>query len=676
MQTLLWILVSAVGAVAWGVLALHRGESINAAWLVLAAVGTYLVGYRFYSRYLATRVLGIDPTRATPAERLSNGRDFVPTTRGVLFGHHFAAIAGAGPLVGPVLAAQFGYLPGMLWIVFGVVLGGAVQDMTILVGSMRRDGKSLGQMVRDEIGPVGGAAALVGVLAIMVILIGVLGLVVVNAMYGSPWATSTVAATIPIALAMGVYMMHVRPGHVLEASLGGVALVLFAVVAGRWVGESETLRPFFDLDKRTLALALVAYGFVASVLPVWLLLAPRDYLSAFVKLGTVALLAIGLAIAHPPVQLPALTQFIDGSGPVFAGPVFPFCFITIACGAISGFHALIASGTTPKLLDRESDARMIGYGAMLMESFVAVMALLSAAVMEPGTYFAINSPPAAIGATVDHAAEVIRGWGFAFDPVAFTELTKQVGEHSLLSRTGGAPSLAVGMAEIFSSVLGGPTLKALWYHFAIMFEALFILTTLDAGTRVGRFMVQDLLGKLHPALGKTSSLPANLLASGLIVSAWGYFLYQGVVDPLGGINSLWPLFGIANQLLAATALACATTILIKSERPRWAFAPALPLAWLLSVTMSAGWLKIFATDRRLGFLAQADYLAGQIASGAIPAEKLRETQAFIFNARLDAALTALFMVLVAIVVVDAARVWWKTLRPGAPTFTPALRGAQ
>ncbi len=447
------------------------------------------------------------------------------------------------------------------------------------------------------------------------------------------------------------------------------------MIAGRWVGESAALRPLFDLGKPALALALVVYGFVASVLPVWLLLAPRDYLSAFVKLGTVALLAIGLAIAHPPVQLPALTQFIDGSGPVFAGPVFPFCFITIACGAISGFHALIASGTTPKLLDRETDARLIGYGAMLMESFVAIMALLSAAVMEPGSYFAINSPPAAIGVTVEHAAEVIRGWGFAFDPIAFSELTRQVGEHSLLSRTGGAPSLAVGMAEIFSNVLGGEALKALWYHFAIMFEALFILTTLDAGTRVGRFMVQDLLGKLHPALGKTSSLPANLLASGLIVSAWGYFLYQGVVDPLGGINSLWPLFGIANQLLAATALAAATTILVKSEKPRWAFAPALPLAWLLSVTMSAGWMKIFAPDRRLGFLAQAQHLAGQIASGAIPAEKLRETHAFIFNARLDAGLTASFMVLVTIVVLDAARVWWKVLRPTARPLAPAAGGA-
>jgi carbon starvation protein len=492
-------------------------------------------------------------------------------------------------------------------------------------------------------------------------------------MYGSPWATSTVTATIPVALAMGIYMMRVRPGRVLEASLGGVACVLVAVYAGRFVAESAALRPWFDLDRKTLAVALVFYGYVASVLPVWLLLAPRDYLSAFVKLGTVALLAVGLVIASPPVHLPPLTRFIDGTGPVFAGPVFPFCFITIACGSISGFHALIASGTTPKLLERETDARMIGYGAMLMESFVAIMALLSASVMEPGTYFAINSPPSAIGSAVDAAGEAIRGWGFAFDAAAFQELTRQVGEHSLLSRTGGAPSLAVGMAEIFSSVLGGPGVKALWYHFAIMFEALFILSTLDAGTRVGRFMVQDVLRRFHPTLGATGSWPANLFASALIVSAWGYFLYQGVVDPLGGINSLWPLFGIANQLLAASALACATTILVKSPRPTFALAPALPLTWLLAVTMSAGWLKVVSPDRRIGFLAQAEHLAAQIATGAVPADKLRETHALIFNARLDAGITVLFMLLVAVVVLDAARVWWRTLRPGAAGLAPAPR---
>jgi carbon starvation protein len=493
----------------------------------------------------------------------------------------------------------------------------------------------------------------------------VLGLVVVNAMFGSPWGTSTVAATIPIAFAMGVYMVLLRPGRVLEASLGGVALVLLAVVGGRWVDQSETLRVFFDLDKRTLALAIIGYGFVASVLPVWLLLAPRDYLSAFIKIGTVALLAGGLVWVQPPVHLPALTRFVDGSGPVFAGTLFPFCFITIACGSISGFHALISSGTTPKLLSRETDARFIGYGAMLVESFVAIMALVSAAVMEPGTYFAINSPPAMLGTTLDQAATAIQGWGFAFDPAHFRALTQQVGETTLLSRTGGAPSLAVGMAEIFSRALGGEALKALWYHFAIMFEALFILTTLDAGTRVGRFMLQDMLGNLWAPLGRTSSLPANVLASALIVSGWGYFLYQGVIDPLGGINSLWPLFGIANQLLATTALAAVTTIFVKSDRPRVALCTALPLVWLLSVTMTAGFEKIWSPDRRLGFLAQADHLAGQLASGAIPEASRLATETVAFNARMNAAVTGLFMLLVVIVVLDAARVWFRTLRGGA-----------
>ena len=660
-KALAWSAVALAGAVALGTVALSRGEALSSAWFLVAALCTYAVGYRFYSAFLAARALRLDDARVTPACRRADGKDFVPTHRWVAFGHHFAAIAGPGPLVGPILAAQFGYLPGVLYILIGVVLGGAVQDFTILVASLRRDGKSLGQMVREEIGPVGGAAALAGVLAIMVILIGVLGLVVVNAMFGSPWATSTVAATIPIALLMGLYMVHVRPGRVLEASLIGVGLVLLAVAGGRWVDQSA-LRGFFDLDKRELALAIIAYGFVASVLPVWLLLAPRDYLSAFVKIGTVVLLAAGLLWVRPEVRLPALTRFVDGSGPVFSGKVFPFCFITIACGAMSGFHALISSGTTPKLLERVSDARVIGYGAMLMESFVAIMALLSAAVMEPGVYFAMNAPAALIGADPAHAAQVISGWGFALDPGSFAELTRSVGEQTLLSRTGGAPSLAIGMAEIFSRALGGDALRALWYHFAIMFEALFILTTLDAGTRVGRFMIQDLLGNFWPPLGRTSSLPANLLASGLIVVGWGYFLYQGVIDPLGGINSLWPLFGIANQLLAATALALVTTLFVKSDRPRFAFLTLAPLVWLLAVTMTAGWQKIFAADRHIGFLAQAEFLAGQIAQGAVSAEKLRETHTLIFNNRLDAGVTALFMFLVAVVVLDAARVWWRTLR--------------
>jgi len=661
-RVLLWIAISVVGAFALGTIALSRGETLSSAWFLVAAVCIYAVGYRFYSRFLALRVFALDPNRATPAVRLADGKDFIPTNRWVVFGHHFAAIAGPGPLVGPILAAQFGYLPGTLYIVIGVVLGGAVQDFTILVGSLRRDGKSLGQMVREEIGPVGGAAALVGVLAIMIILIGVLGLVVVNAMFGSPWATSTVGATIPIALLMGLYMTYVRPGRVLEATVLGLGLVVLAVFGGRWIDESEALRASFDLDKRTIALSIIGYGFVASVLPVWLLLAPRDYLSAFIKIGTVGMLAAGLLFVQPPVQLPALTPFIDGSGPVFSGKLFPFCFITIACGAISGFHALISSGTTPKLLASEPDARMIGYGAMLMESFVAIMALLSAAVMEPGVYFAINSPAALIGTTAADAAATISSWGFPLDPAALERLTREIGEHSLLSRTGGAPSLAVGMAEIFSQALGGSAVKALWYHFAIMFEALFILTTLDAGTRVGRFMVQDLLGHLYAPLGRTSSLFSNVLASALIVAGWGYFLYQGVVDPLGGINTLWPLFGIANQLLAATALALATTIVLKTARPLYALAPALPLVWLLSVTMTAGYAKIWNPDRRIGFLAQADHLAGQLAGGLIGPDKLAETQILIFNNRLDAAVTGLFMLLVTVVVLDAARAGWRTLR--------------
>jgi carbon starvation protein len=659
-----WGLVSLAGAGALAAVATARGEQVSSVWFLVAALCLYALGFRFYSGFLARRVFALDAARPTPAHQRRDGKDFVPTNRWVVFGHHFAAIAGPGPLVGPILAAQFGYLPGTLYILIGVVLGGAVQDFTILVGSLRRGGKSLGQMVREEIGPLGGAAALLGVLAIMIILIGVLGLVVVNAMFGSPWATSTVSATIPIALAMGVYMVRIRPGRVLEATLLGLFFVGLAVFAGRWIDQSETLRVFFDLDKRSLALAIIGYGFLASVLPVWLLLAPRDYLSAFIKIGTVALLAAGLLAVAPPVKLPALTQFIDGTGPVFSGKLFPFCFITIACGAISGFHALISSGTTPKLLDRETDARFVGYGAMLMESFVGIMALLSAAVMEPGVYFAINSPAAVIGTTLESAAATISGWGFALDPVHLEALTRQIGEHTLLSRTGGAPSLAVGMAEIFSQALGGDAVKALWYHFAIMFEALFILTTLDAGTRVGRFMVQDLLGNVYEPLGRTGSLPANVLASALIVAGWGYFLYQGVIDPLGGINSLWPLFGIANQLLASTALALATTLLIKSGRPRHAVITLVPLAWLLTVTMTAGSQKIWHDDRRIGFLAQAQHLAGQLAAGAIPPEKVAETQILIFNNRLDAAVTGLFMVLVAVVVLDAARVWWQTLRPG------------
>ncbi|MEP7228540.1 MAG: carbon starvation CstA family protein, partial [Gemmatimonadales bacterium] len=564
-----WLLVALAGAGAWGVLALHRGETISAAWVVLAAVGTYLIAYRFYSRFLADRVLGLNDRRATPAERLNNGRDFVPTSRWVLFGHHFAAIAGAGPLVGPVLAAQFGYLPGTIWLVFGVVLGGAVQDFIILFGSMRRDGKSLGQMAKEETGPITGLLAMIAVLAIMVILLAVLALVVVNALKDSPWGVFTILCTIPIAILMGFWMKVWRPGRTLEASAVGVALLLLALLGGRHVAESATLAPYFTYSGLTLAYGIIAYGFIASVLPVWMLLCPRDYLSTFMKIGTILLLAVGMVLVLPPLKLPAVTRFIDGTGPVFAGKLFPFAFITIACGAISGFHALVASGTTPKMLIRESDARLIGYGGMLMESFVAVMALCAAALLDPGIYFAINAPLTTLGGNVHSAAEVIRGWGFTVTPQQIDALAASVGEKTLLGRTGGAPSLAVGMAHIFSSAFG-QGLMALWYHFAIMFEALFILTTVDTGTRVGRFMLQELAGQVWSPLGRTSWYPSTVLASALVVAAWGYFLVQGVLDPLGGINSLWPLFGISNQLLASVALCVGTTLIIKSGKARYA----------------------------------------------------------------------------------------------------------
>ncbi|HMV33095.1 MAG TPA: carbon starvation CstA family protein, partial [Gemmatimonadales bacterium] len=585
MIPLLWSLVALAGAAGWGMLALGRGETVSAAWLILAAVGTYLIAYRFYSRFLATRVFGLDNRRATPAERLGNGRDFVPTTRWVLFGHHFAAISGAGPLIGPVLAAQFGYLPGTLWIVFGVVLAGAVQDFTILVGSMRRDGKSLGQMAKEEIGAFTGLAAMVAILAIMIILLAVLALVVVNALRDSPWGLFTISCTIPIAMVMGFWMKAWRPGRTLEASAAGVVLLLLALVGGQQVAASPTLAPLFTWTPVTLALALVAYGFVASVLPVWMLLAPRDYLSTFMKIGTIVLLAATILIELPDLKLPALTRFIDGTGPVFAGKLFPFAFITIACGAISGFHALVASGTTPKMVRREEDARLIGYGGMLMESFVAVMAMCAAAVLDPGVYFAINVPLAKLGGNAVAAAETIRGWGFAVTPEQMDALARQVGEATLLGRTGGAPSLAVGMATLFSGAFG-EHLLALWYHFAIMFEALFILTTIDAGTRVGRFMLQELAGHVWAPLGRTSWYPSIVLSSLLVVLGWGWFLVQGVLDPLGGINSLWPLFGISNQLLASVALCVGTTLIIKAGRARYAWATLLPLAWLLVVTLT------------------------------------------------------------------------------------------
>ncbi|MEO7985444.1 MAG: carbon starvation CstA family protein [Gemmatimonadales bacterium] len=648
-----WGLLALAGAAGWGVLALHRGETVNAAWLVLAAVGTYLIGYRFYSRFLADRVLGLNDRRATPAERYANGRDFVPTSRGVLFGHHFAAIAGAGPLVGPVLAAQFGYLPGTIWLVFGVVFAGAVQDFVILFASMRRDGKSLGQMAKEETGPFAGFLAMVSVLAIMVILLAVLALVVVNALKDSPWGVFTILCTIPIAVLMGFWMKVWRPGKTMEASVGGIVLLMLALVGGRHVAESAALAPYFTYSGLTIAYGMIAYGFIASVLPVWMLLCPRDYLSTFMKVGTILLLAFGILIVMPPLQMPALTRFVDGTGPIFAGKLFPFAFITIACGAISGFHALVASGTTPKMLERESDARFIGYGGMLMESFVAIMALCAAALLDPGVYFAINAPLATLGGSAQSAAEVIRGWGFTVTPETITALAAEVGEKTLLGRTGGAPSLAVGMAHILSGAFGRG-LMAVWYHFAIMFEALFILTTIDTGTRVGRFMLQELAGHVWQPLGRTSWYPSTMLASALVVAGWGWFLVQGVLDPLGGINSLWPLFGISNQLLAAVALSVGTTVLIKSRKARYAWVTVMPLIWVLATTLTAGWQKIFAADPRLGFLAHRALVEGQIAAGAVEAARGAR---LLFNDGLDATLSAVFMIATVLVVLASVREW-------------------
>ncbi len=659
-----WALVALAGAVAWAALALHRGETINAAWLVLAAVGTYLIAFRFYSRFLADKVMGLNDRRATPAERLANGRDFVATPRWVLFGHHFAAIAGAGPLVGPVLAAQFGYLPSTIWIVFGVVLAGAVQDFVILFASMRRDGKSLGQMAKEETGPFVGILAMAAILAIMVILLAVLALVVVNALKDSPWGVFTILCTIPIAVLMGFWMKVWRPGRTIEASLGGVALLLLALVGGRYVAESATLAPYFTYSGLTIAFGLIGYGFIASVLPVWMLLCPRDYLSTFMKVGTILLLALGIVLVMPALQMPPLTRFVDGTGPVFAGKVFPFAFITVACGAISGFHALVASGTTPKMLVREGDARLIGYGGMLMESFVAVMALCAAALLDPGIYFAINAPLTTLGGNAQAAAEAIRGWGFTVTPEAITALAAEVGEKTLLGRAGGAPSLAVGMAHILSGVFGRG-MMALWYHFAIMFEALFILTTLDTGSRVGRFMLQELAGHVWMPLGRTSWYPSTLLASGLIAGAWGYFLVQGVLDPLGGINSLWPLFGISNQLLAGVALCVGTTIIIKSGKARYAWVTLLPLAWVLLVTLTAGWQKIFAADPRLGFLSHRSQVASQIASGAMEAARGAR---LMFNDGLDATVTAVFMIATVLLLVASAREWILVLTRRKPAM--------
>jgi carbon starvation protein len=588
----------------------------------------------------------------------------VPTNKWVLFGHHFAAIAGPGPLVGPTLAAQFGYLPGTLWLIAGAAFAGCVQDFVILFCSIRRDGKTLGEMARDEVSKRGGLIAQLAVLTIMIILLAVVALVVVNALKSSPWATFTLAMTIPIALLLGVYLRYFRPGRVLEASFIGVALVLFVVVAGQWVADSPYLAKVFTLGGVTLAFAIIAYGFAASALPVWLLLAPRDYLSAFIKAGAIFSLAAGILLVRPQVLMPPLTRFVDGSGPVFAGKIFPFCFITIACGAISGFHSLISSGTTPKMIQREGHARFIGYGAMLLESFVGVMAMVAACAMTPGVYFAINSPASIVGATPEAAAATISGWGYPLSAGTMTGLAHAVGEQTLLNRAGGAPSLAVGMAQIFSSTIGGERLLSIWYHFAIMFEALFILTVLDAGTRVGRFMIQELGGRVWKPMGRLNWMPSILLSSALIVGAWGYFLYQGVVDPLGGINSLWPLFGISNQLLAAVALVVASTILLKMGKLRWIWVTLLPMAWLVVITMTASYQKIFSANARIGFLSQANALAVQIAAGKIAAAKIADTQRNIFNLRLDAVVTAVLAAMILVLLIEALVQWYAILSRG------------
>jgi carbon starvation protein len=661
LKVIVWLCVAIAGAGALAKVALHRGEPLNATWFVVAAVCCYMVAYRFYSAFIAARLLALDDKRATPAEIHDDGRDFVPTNKWVLFGHHFAAIAGPGPLVGPTLAAQFGYLPGTLWLIVGAAVAGCVQDFIILFCSIRRDGKTLGQMAREEVSARGGFIAQIAVLAIMVILLAVVALVVVNALKSSPWGTFTLAMTIPIALLLGVYLRFIRPGRVLEASLFGVVLVLFAVLAGQWVAASPSWALAFTFGGVSLAFIIIAYGFAAAVLPVWLLLAPRDYLSAFIKTGAIFSLAAGILFVRPHMMMPPLTRFIDGSGPVFAGKIFPFCFITIACGAISGFHSLISSGTTPKMILRESHARSIGYGAMLLESFVGVMAMVAACAMPPGVYFAINSPASIVGSTPDAAAAKISSWGYHLDAQTMTNLAHSVGEQTLLNRAGGAPSLAVGMAQIFSNTIGGDRLLSIWYHFAIMFEALFILTVLDAGTRVGRFMVQELGGRVWKPLARTGWMPGILLSSGIIVGLWGYFLYQGVVDPLGGINSLWPLFGISNQLLASVALVVATTILLKMKRLRWIWVTLVPMVWLVAVTMTASYQKIFDASPNLGFLAKAKSLAADIAAGLIPAAKIAETHRLIFNQRLDAAVTGVLALMILVLLVEALAQWYAIL---------------
>ncbi len=664
-----FILVAALGAIAFATIALNRGETISATWIVVAAVCTYLIAYRYYGLFIAHRVLQVDSTRMTPAWKHNDGLDYVPTDPKILYGHHFAAIAGAGPLVGPVLAAQMGWLPGMLWILAGVVFAGAVQDFIVLFISSRRDGRSLGDLVKSELGQAPGVIALFGAFLIMIIILAVLAMIVVKALTASPWGTFTVVATVPIAIFMGIYLRFLRPGKVLEMSIIGLVGLLAAIVFGEDVAASPTLAPIFNLTGIQLTWLLIGYGFVAASLPVWLLLAPRDYLSTFLKIGTIVGLALGILIVMPPMQMPSLTRFVDGTGPVWSGALFPFLFITIACGAVSGFHALISSGTTPKMLDNEKHAVFIGYGGMLMESFVAIMALVAASVIEPGVYFAMNSPAAVLGTTADSAAAAISNWGFVITPDMLTQTAKDVGETTIISRAGGAPTLAVGMAHILSAVLGGKTAMAFWYHFAILFEALFILTAVDAGTRAGRFMLQDLIGNFVPYMKRTDQLLPNLVATGLCVAMWGFFLYQGVTDPLGGINTLWPLFGVANQMLAAIALMLGTVVLFRMKRQRYAWVTIMPTLWLLACTLTAGWQKVFSANPKVGFLAHANVFSDAIAQGKVlaPAKSMAQMEQIVMNDRIDAALCALFMAVVVAIVIFGVRACLQALQAQKPT---------
>lgn len=652
---IIWLLVAILGAVSFGILAVSRGEHVNAVWLVLAAICVYSIAYRFYSLFIANKVFELNSRRLTPAHRLADGLDYVPTNKSVLFGHHFAAIAGAGPLVGPILAAQMGYLPGTIWLLVGVVLAGAVQDFLVLFISTRRDGRSLGEMAKQELGSFAGVIVMLGALGVMIIILAVLALVVVKALAHSPWGVFSIAATIPIALFMGIYMRYIRPGKIAEISIIGFVLMMLGIIYGENIARDPYWGQLFTLSGTQLTWALIGYGFVASVLPVWLLLAPRDYLSTFLKIGVIAGLAIGIMVALPDLKMPAITQFVDGTGPVFSGSMFPFLFITIACGAISGFHALVSSGTTPKLVNNEKDIRVIGYGGMLMESFVAIMAMICATILEPGVYFAINSPAAVIGTTVESASEAIRTLGFVITPEALTLLAQEVGESTILSRTGGAPTFAIGMAHIISEIFNSRAMMSFWYHFAILFEALFILTAVDAGTRACRFMVQDTVGIVIPAVKNSKSFIGNLIGTAVAVSGWGFFVYQGVVDPLGGINSLWPLFGIGNQILAAMALILGTVILFKMKKEKYVWVTIIPTVFLFVTSMTAGWQKIFHENPKIGFLAQSNRFSDAIARGEVlkPAKDLAEMQTIVFSNQINAALCTFFMI-VAFVMLFAA----------------------